>query len=71
MSACSRKGCEEVMCDRLSNHYGYICGDCFDELSAKGINTDIREFLDSHKAFKTVSPKDYFALVFLSYDERH
>lgn len=30
---CNRKGCENIMCDRYSRIYGYICDSCFDELS--------------------------------------
>lgn len=30
--ACSRKGCENIMCDRYSTQYGYICDECFEEL---------------------------------------
>lgn len=29
---CSRKGCDNIMCDRYSIKYGYICHDCFAEL---------------------------------------
>jgi len=31
---CDRLDCENVMCDRLSRKYGYICDECFDELTA-------------------------------------
>lgn len=31
--ACDRKGCENVMCDRLSSNFGYICSDCLTEMS--------------------------------------
>jgi len=30
--ACDRKGCTNVMCDRYSDEYGYICYTCFEEL---------------------------------------
>jgi len=38
---CDRFRCDNVMCDRYSYHYGYICNDCFDELmnSTLGIET--------------------------------
>lgn len=29
---CSRANCENVMCDRYSSNYGYICEECFREL---------------------------------------
>lgn len=31
--SCNRKGCDNIMCDRLSSEYGYICYECFEELS--------------------------------------
>lgn len=43
--ACDRKGCDNVMCDRLSREYGYICNECFNELVELGPNTDIAEFM--------------------------
>lgn len=30
--ACRRAGCENIMCDRYSTQYGYICEECFEEL---------------------------------------
>ena len=30
--ACSREGCNNIMCHRYNGNYGYICGDCFNEL---------------------------------------
>jgi len=30
--ACNRGNCENIMCDRLSHDYGYICNECFAEL---------------------------------------
>lgn len=32
--ACNRNGCRNVMCDRLSYEWGYLCDDCFAELQA-------------------------------------
>jgi len=34
---CDRTGCENIMCDRYSDKYGYICWECFNELVAKKI----------------------------------
>ncbi len=33
---CDREGCENIMCDRYSSQYGYICDKCFKELVASG-----------------------------------
>ena len=46
---CARKGCDNVMCDRYFNEYGYICNECFDELVRTGPETNIAEFFDTHK----------------------
>ena len=29
---CFRNGCSNIMCNRYSRKYGYICSDCFNEL---------------------------------------
>lgn len=42
---CDRLGCYNVMCDRLSHEYGYICNDCFDELVSLGATVDIYKFM--------------------------
>lgn len=36
--SCDRHGCENIMYDRYSPKYGYLCNECFDELVAKGAN---------------------------------
>jgi hypothetical protein len=43
--ACDRRGCDNVMCDRYSHTYGYICNECFEELVALGANVDIEVFM--------------------------
>lgn len=35
------------MCDRLSNDYGYICDECFDELVLSGLHP--LAFMDTYK----------------------
>ena len=47
--ACDRNGCKNIMCDRLSENYGYICHECFDELIKSGFSTDIAIFMSSLK----------------------
>ena len=46
--ACNRRGCPNIMCDRYSHTYGYICSDCFIELCDKP-NISIREFMNTEK----------------------
>ncbi len=47
--ACSREGCESVMCERYSSKYGYLCGECFDELFYLGAGADVGEFMESER----------------------
>lgn len=56
--ACNRKGCDNIMCDRLSLKHGYICNECFDELVALGVGTDIDGFMRSNKQIDN-SDADY------------
>ena len=55
--ACNRRGCENVMCDRLSREHGYICDECFDELLTINGSMTIDEFMESEKN-ATPIPKD-------------
>lgn len=47
---CSRAECGSVMCDRYSEHFGYICQECFQELVELGVAADIKAFMSSEKA---------------------
>ena len=46
---CHRGDCENVMCERYSDAYGYICYDCMDELVGLGVlsGPEIRAFMES------------------------
>jgi hypothetical protein len=44
---CDRKGCNNILCYRYSKKYGYICNDCFQELSTNIIS--ITEFMNKEK----------------------
>lgn len=67
---CSRYGCKNVMCERRSEKYGYLCNECFDEL----VNLKLPEivsvqcFMDSDKRFqqKDVDYYKYYDEEFLS-----
>ena len=50
--SCDRLGCQNIMCDRLSFKYGYICNECFDELVELGPYANITIFMDSRKEEK-------------------
>lgn len=64
--ACDRKGCENVMCDRLSHEYGYICNECFNKLVKLGPDTNIKEFMgqDDRRVFKIEDSYKYFDDIF-------
>ena len=42
---CGRRGCDNILCDRLSDEFGYICNECFRELVTSNLN--IAEFMDT------------------------
>jgi hypothetical protein len=44
--SCRRNGCDNIMCNRYSYEYGYICNDCFEELLQSRLS--ISEFMDTH-----------------------
>ena len=46
--ACDRQGCENIMCNRYSPTYGYICNDCIEELAASG-DMNIQIFMNTPK----------------------
>jgi hypothetical protein len=35
---CNRGNCENIMCNRHSRTYGYICEECFEELKRSSLN---------------------------------
>ena len=64
--SCNRSDCENVMCDRYSDAFGYICNECFEELVARGVNTDISKFMDEkvRKNFNKNAVQAYFNEIF-------
>lgn len=44
---CSRRCCDNILCERYSSQYGYLCDECFNELVDSGFNTDIAAFMQS------------------------
>lgn len=47
---CDRNGCQNILCDRYSSKYGYICSECFHELLMRGPLTDVSKFMELEKA---------------------
>lgn len=62
--ACSRSGCDNIMCDRYSPKFGYICQECFEELCRLGVDTNIRVFMDSRVEPRIGDPIIYFDNIF-------
>jgi len=56
---CSRKRCDNVMCDRYSSEHGYICGRCFEELEESGPNTNVEKFMWSIPGTYAKTPPNY------------
>lgn len=57
--ACSRRGCENIMCSIYSDEYGYICYDCKKELETLckqyPLSHDlIKNFMNSEKHNQTI-----------------
>ena len=50
--ACDRKGCDNIMCDRYSHEYGYICWECFCEMEESKDFKSIEEFMNTEKGHK-------------------
>ena len=55
--ACTRAGCENILCDRYSNKFGYLCDECFEELTYAADLSEgyIRTFLSSQKGSKELA----------------
>ena len=49
--ACSRNGCENIMCDYYAYLYGYICNECLEELK-NGKERSIETFMNSLKCLE-------------------
>jgi len=47
--SCRRANCKNIMCDRYSHRFGYICDDCFAELEELGGGVDIDRFMRTEK----------------------
>ncbi len=64
---CSRGDCANIMCDRYSHKYGYICYGCFEELVEKGVRTNVALFMKSdvpNRDADSETANNYFDKVF-------
>lgn len=63
--ACDRSGCPNIMCDRYSYEYGYLCRECFEELVSLGAGTDIQTFMGTNSNYSNDSATEaYFNQIF-------
>ena len=60
---CDRIGCENIMCDRYSHEYGYICNDCFDEMVLS--NKLPLHFIATTKSLRIGLTEDYYSDIFV------
>ena len=62
---CDRVGCDNIMCDRYSHEYGYICNECFNELVSARVGYEIERFMNSRKtAYKEDENKPDYDSIF-------
>ncbi len=47
--ACNRSGCENIMCDYVSDRFGYLCSECLNELLTDSSVCSFRGFMRSPK----------------------
>ena len=62
---CNRKDCENIMCDRYSHEFGYICDECFQELlkiKPPG-SLSVYEFMNSQKE-NPIDWSEYYGRIF-------
>jgi len=65
--ACDRAECPNIMCDRYSKDFGYICADCFEELVSRGVHKSIAVFMVTPRRkvlSDEESPREYFGSIF-------
>lgn len=63
---CHRKDCKNIMCNRLSAEFGYICDDCFEELIDRRL-MDIKKFMKESKDDKYIenAHREYMDKIFI------
>ena len=64
---CQRNGCNNIMCNRYSNTYGYICEECFEELITHGRH--IGDFMATPKKHNNDNDDGFMAWQKLVEDE--
>jgi hypothetical protein len=61
--SCSRKNCDNIMCDTYVDSIGYVCGDCQEEfkryLENSGLTPTTVGEINKHLSAFMATPKDY------------
>ena len=68
MLICSRGNCTNIMCERLSPTWGYLCDECFKELVDTN-TTDITSFMETNPTPDrgiSVEQREFYAELFPS-----
>lgn len=62
---CSRAGCVNILCDRYSDVYGYICTECYEEL-VNSNRVDIYAFMKQTISIADDVPNEFYKKIFVS-----
>lgn len=70
--SCSRRGCENIMCDLLSDEYGYLCHECYVELRERP-GKSIKKFMNTpkHDEKPKMSPDEWEEHINTIFKSRH
>lgn len=60
---CDRYECGNIMCDRYSDEHGYLCRECYDELS-RGSIINVANFMASKPARDDKAVEAYYNELF-------
>lgn len=52
VKACSKKGCENIMCDFCGYDIGYVCNECIEDFKSKVCGYNLRDFGDVEEELK-------------------
>lgn len=59
---CDRRCCDNIMCNRYSHQFGYLCNECFEKLVDRGCGTNVINFMqEGHGSDATAT---YFDSIF-------
>jgi hypothetical protein len=61
--ACGSIGCQNILCDRYSDDYGYICDECFAELVVSW-SIDIAAFMGRESPCGVDPTEEWYEKIF-------